>query len=413
MRIDNRERIKVIGKLIGIYREERRGNTQNEYTLSRFCESICTINTLKRIESGECSRSQEIYDELLAKLNLRFDYFVEIDNAVESIVMQLYEEIEYFRTDKIANLCRKALRILDHVKEYVYYSELYDLFYDTYLYYKSDIEISLKKMDHYILITEYLNPVFHALCKRIIFTRACLETVNQFDVYKEVIEKLDLLNTDQLSMKSLMMYYFYITKQYFALKRLIDELEVEYKAKANYCRLLDVYSYGFLLHSLTDHQYRKKYYDSIMEIVRTQTIPDIKKSEIYSNFGVGLHIEGNYRDSLTAFKKMLQYSDYIYLPHLLYIADCQRHLNLRIDIPKIDERVLRKNSEGLQMMYHYYRSFYEVDSALRQNFLVKKIAPILKDDKLISIFRYEMLKTVDETSRYVNLRDFEKIIEGS
>ena len=84
MRIKNKNRIRVIGKLIRIYREEKRHNTQNEYTLLRFCDGICTINTLKRIESGECSRSDEVYDELLAKLKLRFAYFPKLGEQQSS-----------------------------------------------------------------------------------------------------------------------------------------------------------------------------------------------------------------------------------------------------------------------------------------------------------------------------------------
>ena len=71
----SRDRLSVIGKLIGIYREERRSNTLNQFTIKGFCEGICSPNTLKSIENGGLSRSNEVYEELLSKLNLKFNAF--------------------------------------------------------------------------------------------------------------------------------------------------------------------------------------------------------------------------------------------------------------------------------------------------------------------------------------------------
>lgn len=51
----SRDRLSVIGKLIGIYREERRSNTLNQFTIKGFCEGICSPNTLKSIENGGLS----------------------------------------------------------------------------------------------------------------------------------------------------------------------------------------------------------------------------------------------------------------------------------------------------------------------------------------------------------------------
>ena len=52
----SKERLATIGKFIGVYREEKRGKTQNKYTLKSFCNGICSVNTLKNIESGGLSR---------------------------------------------------------------------------------------------------------------------------------------------------------------------------------------------------------------------------------------------------------------------------------------------------------------------------------------------------------------------
>ena len=97
----SRDRLSVIGKLIGIYREERRGNTLNQFTIKGFCEGICSPNTLKSIENGGLSRSNEVYEELLSKLNLKFNAFKVIDDATKNQLDDLYIAIEYYDDKKI------------------------------------------------------------------------------------------------------------------------------------------------------------------------------------------------------------------------------------------------------------------------------------------------------------------------
>ena len=86
----SRDRLSVIGKLIGIYREERRMNNQNSFTLKKFCDGICSINTLKSIEAGGLSRSEDVYIELLDKLDLKFGEFPVIDEALRKVISNLY-----------------------------------------------------------------------------------------------------------------------------------------------------------------------------------------------------------------------------------------------------------------------------------------------------------------------------------
>ena len=118
----SKERLSVIGRLIGIYREERRDNTQNEYTQKRFCDGICSPNTLKSIEAGGLSRSEDIYIELLDKLGLKYGEFPAIDEAIDELMVELYEAIEYYDEDKILEITNKGIRLLKSVDNYVVYS---------------------------------------------------------------------------------------------------------------------------------------------------------------------------------------------------------------------------------------------------------------------------------------------------
>lgn len=73
MRIKNKNRIRVIGKLIRIYREEKRHNTQNEYTLLRFF-FYCVFDTRTSIAGLFMLRKlfQKIYKLFTLSLSFHF-----------------------------------------------------------------------------------------------------------------------------------------------------------------------------------------------------------------------------------------------------------------------------------------------------------------------------------------------------
>lgn len=143
------ERLSTIGKLIEVTREEKRNKSQNKYTMKSFVEGICTVNTLKRIEAGEIARIEDVYVELLDKLNLKLGYFPAVDDAILELMDPLYEAIEYYRVEDISKYCGMGLRVLGKVKNYVYYSELYDLLLATKEYFEEAKIISLSKMERF------------------------------------------------------------------------------------------------------------------------------------------------------------------------------------------------------------------------------------------------------------------------
>ncbi len=411
MRIKNKNRIRVIGKLIRIYREEKRHNTQNEYTLLRFCDGICTINTLKRIESGECSRSDEVYDELLAKLKLRFDYFPEVDTAVEMMMEPLYEAIEYYQIDKVICFCEKALRLLDKVKTYVYYSELYDLFHSTLIYYKDDVEISVKRMEHFRKILPIFNNLYATLIKILIYTRASIISMNDAETFNNIFIELDLIHEKYDSIKMLALHYYYLTSKFVSMSELIKKLEIRFRSSANKIRLLDVYNYSIYLYTEIEKSERNKVILKIDELAGDQGIPLIKIIESYATIAWILHVEGDYQGALDCFNKIQSFEMEPFLPHLIYMADCQRHLELPIHIPLIEQSSLCKYSMNEQFMYNFYRDYNRLDSSMKQTFIIKKIAPGLKDKTLIKIFEYEINKLAEETNSYKNFYLFKRIVE--
>lgn len=313
MRIKNKNRIRVIGKLIRIYREEKRHNTQNEYTLLRFCDGICTINTLKRIESGECSRSDEVYDELLAKLKLRFDYFPEVDTAVEMMMEPLYEAIEYFDLEGIGRICDKILNLLERVRNYVYYSELYNIFKNLRQYYIDDLTISTGIALRYESLLGIMPPIYSIILKFLIMTRKSIDALDDPNIYNTAIKKLEMINEKCLFLQFFVLKYYITTNQYISLMQLLNKLEMIFLSKENYIRLIDLYNYYFMLYTVIEHGLRDEYIQKVDNIAKSEKIPNYKLSEIselymlfkdvYDHFQYDIIIS---RDSMHHYLKLIE-----------------------------------------------------------------------------------------------------------
>ncbi len=406
-------RLRLIGKLIKVYREELKNEKNRDFTMQNFCNLICSLRTLSRLENGEYCKNREIYSQLLDKLGLELYQYPQVDDAIKNSLKGLYEAIEIYDKSKIIMICNKNLKVLEHIKRVVYYSELYALFANIKQYYANDLEISIKTMKRYIRLIRIFPPEYSSLLRIMIFSRLSLIVMLDINQYKQNVDEISLLNDDLPCVRMLMLHYYYVTSQYICMRELSEELIKIFRNENNAIRLLDVYNYTLYLYSKIDINKRNEIRSKIDELINENDIPSIKISEIYANIGVLLYEENSYEEALGYFEIMILKTKDIYLPHLLYMANCQRHLNKVIKLPEIEPNMLLKYSTELQFMYKYYSNFYELKPFDRQNIIIKKIAPHLKDPDLISIFRYEMFRVVEETNSYKYLYLFEKILKES
>lgn len=218
------ERLSTIGKLIEVTREEKRNKSQNKYTMKSFVEGICTVNTLKRIEAGEIARIEDVYVELLDKLNLKLGYFPAVDDAILELMDPLYEAIEYYRVEDISKYCDMGLRVLGKVKNYVYYSELYELLMATKRFYLDVEVISLQKMELFLRIYPLMNSKFQLLFKVMIFYRVKREASNNPKLFDTVVKELNLANTSNVIEEFLYLNYYIVFNNNIALKDNADRL---------------------------------------------------------------------------------------------------------------------------------------------------------------------------------------------
>lgn len=403
----SRDRLSVIGKLIGIYREERRGNTQNSFTLKKFCEGICSINTLKNIEAGGLSRSEDVYIELLDKLDLKFGEFPVIDEALRKVIISLYEAIEYYDRELIDALTIKIGNILNKVSNFVFYSEITILIKSVRSYYVNDEYIDYKTANRFIKMLPVLGSFYSDLIKLLVFSKMKNESVCDKVTYKKLIDDLELHNCENNFMKVNLLHYFYVSGQYVHMLNLIEELEFIFINENNNIRLLDTYNYIIILLSDIDRKAELIYIQKIYDLLKMHEYPNVKLGETHSNLGTAYYLMKDYEKALYHYQLMLDYFDEFFIVNYIYMADCQNRLDREFDIPKLSDSNLRKSPINLRVMYKYFTLPSTVPAFVKQNYIFKKVLPYLYDDELIDIFRFEVTKLIEVTNQYKQLHIFD------
>ncbi|MCR0300845.1 hypothetical protein MKA48_02150 [[Clostridium] innocuum] len=406
----SRDRLSVIGKLIGIYREERRGNTQNSFTLKKFCDGICSINTLKNIEAGGLSRSEDVYIELLDKLDLKFGEFPVIDEVLDRLLMKLYKAIEFYDIDEIELVSDKMIRVLKEVNKYVYYSEVESIVNDLRDYYFKDGYIDDVVYQKYRSILYQFELKYMDLLRILMFPKIECNSINNHNEYIEEIEFIKLSDAKLSCIRLNLLHYYYTQNKYLEMKNEIESLESHFMRESNHIRLLDTYNYAIVMLTDVNIDWSSKYLNRIEELVSECNLPKIKICEVYANIGCIFHMIRDYAKSLVYYEKMLTYG-FNTLTNLIYMADCQNRLGRPIKMPIIENFEYDKYPIDLKCMFKYFTLSEDTPVFIKQNYILKKILPYLHDKELIEIFRFELLKLLNYTNQYKLLHVFETGIQ--
>lgn len=406
----SRDRLSVIGKLIGIYREERRGNTQNSFTLKKFCDGICSINTLKNIDAGGLSRSEDVYIELLDKLDLKFGEFPVIDEVLDRLLMKLYKAIEFYDIDEIELVSDKMIRVLKEVNKYVYYSEVESIVNDLRDYYFKDGYIDDVVYQKYRSILYQFELKYMDLLRILMFPKIECNSINNHNEYIEEIEFIKLSDAKLSCIRLNLLHYYYTQNKYLEMKNEIESLESHFMRESNHIRLLDTYNYAIVMLTDVNIDWSSKYLNRIEELVSECNLPKIKICEVYANIGCIFHMIKDYAKSLVYYEKMLTYG-FNTLTNLIYMADCQNRLGRPIKMPIIENFEYDKYPIDLKCMFKYFTLSEDTPVFIKQNYILKKILPYLHDKELIEIFRFELLKLLNYTNQYKLLHVFETGIQ--
>lgn len=405
------ERLSTIGKLIEVTREEKRNKSQNKYTMKSFVEGICTVNTLKRIEAGEIARIEDVYVELLDKLNLKLGYFPAVDDAILELMDPLYEAIEYYRVEDISKYCDMGLRVLGKVKNYVYYSELYDLLMATKEYFEEAKIISLSKMERFRNEYTLFDEKYHSLFKIMVFYRAKRETYGNPKLFEEVVKELGFLETENITESILCLNYSVSFEKYITFRHRVENLLRILSETKNYNRLLDVYTYIIFTTVKVEYAASLEYMQKAEDLIKKECLTGVNVMCYYSNIAAALHEERLYEKALKYYQMMLETSnkDKLLMPPLICMAHCQRILGVKVEIPILSEQQYKNSSMIVQKAYNYFIT-EGVAPFAKINYILKELAPFLSYDTLIEIFRDEKTLLVEGTGSYKNLYIYNKMV---
>lgn len=406
----DKDKLSRIGKLIGVYRESYRKNTQNNFTICSFCDGVCSPNTLKNIEAGGISRSKAIYIGLIEKLNLKFEESVIADEALDILIEKLIDYVELYNINGIKDICEKILKILNHVKSVIYYNEIYEIIREVLNYYTKDILIDSKRIEVYIAIIDKNIFYFNDILKNLLFAKIKTRCVIDLESYRSIVKCLKLDECHMTCTRLNLLHYYLVIEDYINMEKLICELERIFTLEGNDIRLIDTYDYAIILYVYTKKYQIDDLLSKINHVISNKNIPSIKLCEIYSNIGSFYHKEKNYRKALAYYNRMLDYYDENYLPHLIYIADCQNRLNIEVDIPLISNEVLLGYPTELRIMYKYFAVCVKEPEFVRQNYIIKQVLPYLNNETNIDIFRFELNKLVKKTGNYKSIYLFDSYL---
>lgn len=409
----SRERLQIIGRMIGVLREEKRQNKQNSWTQIKFCENICSPNTLKSIESGKVGRSDDIYEQLLDKLGLKYGEYPVIDEAVEQVVVNLKIAIEYYELNKLEFYTTKALQILDKAKDYVYYNELYKIISIIYSYYVKGEIIQIEESEHYLKLIDLFDVELKDILKLLIFAGIKKKCIGDVSYYTSCVKSLKLEKSNFSCAKLNLLQYYYRTNQNMKMLDTISDLEKQYIDNHNVIRLLDVYNCSIVLLSIVDRSYSQEYIFKVENLILNEQLPIDKISEAYANIASYFYNLKDFENALKYLNKSTQNGGEDILLNYILIADCQNQLGMQINIPELDKRIVKGFPHDIRVMYNYFLLYKddEVPTRIKQKLLINKVAPLLEDDVNINIFLFELKKLIKETNSYKDLFTFEEIIE--
>lgn len=274
---------KKIGYLIHLYRTQQfKHLSQNSFLLNEYNEPICTRQTLSKIEQGVIIKNDSIYEELLKKVNLKFntDYCIE-EFLPTSIFSDLLNACDYYNLEKLISISESYIKQLNPFKEYIFFHEYYECFKWIYTYYSSFELPTLQSTEYIILLKNIINSNLYEVMMDLVFKKRTISGIYDFSYF-------DFKNSNSMINRGNHMMILYNQSKLSEMLDYCQDLEEEYTSKNNYIRLLDIYSLKGFAFSNTEKEKFEKLVSQINHTVEAHNsnIPKIKISQLLKNIGL-------------------------------------------------------------------------------------------------------------------------------
>lgn len=399
---------KKIGYLIHLYRTQQfKHLSQNSFLLNEYNEPICARQTLSKIEQGVIIKNDSIYEELLKKVNLKFntDYCIE-EFLPTSIFSDLLNACDYYNLEKLISISESYVKQLNPFKEYIFFHEYYECFKWIYTYYSSFELPTLQSTEYIISLKNIINSNLYEVMIDLVFKKRTISGIYDFSYF-------DFKNSNSMINRGNHMMILYNQSKLSEMLDYCQDLEEEYSSKNNYIRLLDIYSLKGFAFSNTEKEKFEKLVSQINHIVEAHNsnIPKIKISQLLKNIGLQAFridmydIAINYLEQYVAMDS--PYANIVGIDLCISYQKTNKINQLKSFIQS--KEVYKGDSQYENLLNYFILKYkYQTDNDELSYFIVNKV-PIIIDNtmgKYKQFFYEELSMLVEQTKRYKDLKTY-------
>lgn len=399
---------KKIGYLIHLYRTQQfKHLSQNSFLLNEYNEPICTRQTLSKIEQGVIIKNDSIYEELLKKVNLKFntDYCIE-EFLPTSIFSDLLNVCDYYNLEKLISISESYIKQLNPFKEYIFFHEYYECFKWIYTYYSSFELPTLQSTEYIISLKNIINSNLYEVMMDLVFKKRTISGIYDFSYF-------DFKNSNSMINRGNHMMILYNQSKLSEMLDYCQDLEEEYFSKNNYIRLLDIYSLKGFAFSNTEKEKFEKLVSQINHTVEAHNsnIPKIKISQLLKNIGLQAFridmydIAINYLEQYIAMDS--PYANIVGIDLCISYQKTNKINQLKSFIQS--KEVYNGDSQYENLLNYFILKYkYQTDNDELSYFIVNKV-PIIIDNtmgKYKQFFYEELSMLVEQTKRYKDLKTY-------
>lgn len=399
---------KKIGYLIHLYRTQQfKHLSQNSFLLNEYNEPICTRQTLSKIEQGIIIKNDSIYEELLKKVNLKFntDYCIE-EFLPTSIFSDLLNTCDYYNLEKLISISESYIKQLNPFKEYIFFHEYYECFKWIYTYYSSFELPTLQSTEYIISLKNIINSNLYEVMMDLVFKKRTISGIYDFSYF-------DFKNSNSMINRGNHMMILYNQSKLSEMLDYCQDLEEEYFSKNNYIRLLDIYSLKGFAFSNTEKEKFEKLVSQINHTVEAHNsnIPEIKISQLLKNIGLQAFRIDMYDIAINYLEQYIAMdSPYANIVGIDLCISYQKTNKINQLKSFIQSKEVYKGDSQYENLLNYFilKYKYQTDNDELSYFIVNKV-PIIIDNtmgKYKQFFYEELSMLVEQTKRYKDLKTY-------
>lgn len=399
---------KKIGYLIHLYRPQQfKHLSQNSFLLNEYNEPICTRQTLSKIEQGIIIKNDSIYEELLKKVNLKFntDYCIE-EFLPTSIFSDLLNACDYYNLEKLISISESYIKQLNPFKEYIFFHKYYECFKWIYTYYSSFELPTLQSTEYIISLKNIINSNLYEVMIDLVFKKRTISGIYDFSYF-------DFKNSNSMINRGNHMMILYNQSKLSEMLDYCQDLEEEYSSKNNYIRLLDIYSLKGFAFSNTEKEKFEKLVSQINHTVEAHNsnIPKIKISQLLKNIGLQAFRIDMYDIAINYLEQYIAMdSPYANIVGIDLCISYQKTNKINQLKSFIQSKEVYKGDSQYENLLNYFilKYKYQTDNDELSYFIVNKV-PIIIDNtmgKYKQFFYEELSMLVGQNKRYKDLKTY-------